>query len=97
MYLKIDQHKTYCCFPIQLKKSPTIPSTTTTKYYTQPKHSLLSPQAFGGKDEIAAAGKYPLIRLFTADLKFSASPQAELISIEQSWSVASPGKLEQLV
>ncbi len=50
-------------------------------------------QAYGGKDEIANAGNYPLIRLFTADLRFSETPQLELLSVEQPWSVSSPGQL----
>ena len=49
-------------------------------------------QVYDGKDEIANAINYPLLRLFTAALKSSKTPQAELLEVEQGWSVASPSK-----
>ena len=45
---------------------------------------------FNGSDEIANAGNYPKIRVFTAALRPSDTPLEELIAIEESWSVASP-------
>ena len=46
-------------------------------------------QAFNAVDEIKDADNYPMIRLFTADLKTATTPQAELLGVEQPWSVAS--------
>jgi sialate O-acetylesterase len=40
--------------------------------------------------EIANAGKYPKIRLFTAAPITSETPVEELLSILQNWSIASP-------
>ncbi len=45
---------------------------------------------FNGTEEIANAGNYPKIRLFTAALKPSAAPIEELLGIMLNWSVASP-------
>jgi sialate O-acetylesterase len=41
-------------------------------------------------EEIANAGKYPKIRVFTAADKPSATPVEELLGITLNWSVASP-------
>ncbi len=49
-------------------------------------------QAFNADDEIENANKYPMIRLFTADLKNAMTPQAELLGVLQHWSVASSSK-----
>ena len=46
-------------------------------------------QAYNANDEIKDANNYPMIRLFTADLKSATTPQPELLSVEQPWSVAS--------
>jgi sialate O-acetylesterase len=45
---------------------------------------------FNGTEEIANAGNFPKIRLFTASLLPSASPVEELLGINLNWSVASP-------
>jgi sialate O-acetylesterase len=45
---------------------------------------------FNGTEEIANAGNYPKIRLFTAALNESAVPVEELLGIWLNWSVASP-------
>ena len=45
---------------------------------------------FNGTEEIANAGQYPKIRVFTADLKPSGTPIEELLGIIENWSVASP-------
>lgn len=45
---------------------------------------------FNGTEEIANAGQYPKIRVFTAALRPSDTPLEELIAIEENWSVASP-------
>ena len=45
---------------------------------------------YNASEEIANAGKYPKIRLFTTESLPSASPLDELLSIRQNWSVASP-------
>ncbi len=45
---------------------------------------------YNGTEEIANAGNYPKIRVFTAGLKPSATPIEELLAIELEWSVASP-------
>ncbi len=45
---------------------------------------------FNGTEEIANAGNYPKIRVFTALLRASAIPIDELHGIELNWSVASP-------
>jgi sialate O-acetylesterase len=45
---------------------------------------------FNATEEIANAGNYPKIRVFTAALEPSATPVEELISILLKWSVASP-------
>jgi sialate O-acetylesterase len=47
-------------------------------------------QIFNATKEIANAGKYPKIRLFTAARLLSASPVEELLGIALNWSVASP-------
>ena len=44
---------------------------------------------FNASEEIANAGNFPKIRLFTAALKPSASPIEELLGINLNWSVAS--------
>lgn len=48
-------------------------------------------QVYNASAEIAAAANYPMIRLFTAALMSSTSTVDELLSIEQNWTVASPG------
>ena len=45
---------------------------------------------FNGSEEIAKAGNYPKIRVFTASLLASITPIEELLGIELRWSVASP-------
>ena len=45
---------------------------------------------YNGTEEIANAGNFPKIRIFTASLKPSAEPLEELLGIELNWSVASP-------
>jgi sialate O-acetylesterase len=45
---------------------------------------------FNATEEIANAGNFPKIRLFTAALVPSASPVEELLGINLNWSVASP-------
>jgi sialate O-acetylesterase len=45
---------------------------------------------YNGTEEIANAGNYPKIRVFTAELKASSSPIEELNGITLNWSVASP-------
>jgi sialate O-acetylesterase len=45
---------------------------------------------YNGTEEIANAGNYPKIRVFTAGLKASSSPIEELNGITLNWSVASP-------
>lgn len=45
---------------------------------------------YNASEEIANAGKYPKIRLFTAESLPSATSLDELMSIRQNWSVASP-------
>jgi sialate O-acetylesterase len=45
---------------------------------------------FNATEEIANAGNFPKIRLFTASLVPSASPVEELLGISLPWSVASP-------
>lgn len=45
---------------------------------------------FNGSEEIANAGSYPKIRVFTASWRASEYPVEELIAIEENWSVASP-------
>lgn len=47
-------------------------------------------QIFNGTEEIANAGKYPKIRVFTASLVASPVPVEELLSITLKWSRASP-------
>ena len=44
---------------------------------------------FNGSEEIAKAGNYPKIRVFTAALLASVTPIEELLGIELHWSVAS--------
>jgi sialate O-acetylesterase len=44
---------------------------------------------FNGTEEIANAGNYPKIRVFTAALVESVIPVEELLGIELNWSVAS--------
>ena len=44
---------------------------------------------FNSSEEIAMAGNYPKIRVFTAALKPSATPIEELLGIVENWSVAS--------
>ncbi len=45
---------------------------------------------FNATEEIANAGKYPKLRLFTAALIPSAAPIEELLGMNLNWSVASP-------
>jgi sialate O-acetylesterase len=45
---------------------------------------------FNATEEIANAGKYPKIRVFTAAQEPSIIPIEELIGITQNWSIASP-------
>jgi sialate O-acetylesterase len=45
---------------------------------------------YNGTQEIANAGNFPKIRVFTAGLRPSATPLDELLGIELNWSVASP-------
>jgi sialate O-acetylesterase len=47
-------------------------------------------QIFNGTEEIANAGSFPKIRVFTAALKASAAPIEELLGINLNWSIASP-------
>jgi sialate O-acetylesterase len=44
---------------------------------------------FNGTEEIANAGQYSKIRVFTAALRPSATPIEELIGIDENWSIAS--------
>jgi sialate O-acetylesterase len=44
---------------------------------------------FNATEEIANAGKYPKIRVFTAAIEPSITPIEELIGILQNWSIAS--------
>ena len=46
-------------------------------------------QAYNASEEEARADSYPNIRLFTAALMASDTPQQELLAVEQPWSVAS--------
>ncbi|CAF1191158.1 unnamed protein product [Adineta ricciae] len=48
---------------------------------------------FNATEEIANAGNYPKIRLFTASLIPSAVPVEELLGINLNWSVASPSSV----
>jgi sialate O-acetylesterase len=45
---------------------------------------------YNATEEIANAGNYPKIRIFTAALVSSATPVEELLGIALNWSVASP-------
>ena len=45
--------------------------------------------AFNATAEVAAAGNFPLIRLFTAAMIASDTPLTELAQVEEPWSVAS--------
>ncbi len=45
---------------------------------------------FNATEEIENAGKYPKIRVFTAERESSIAPVEELIQIRQNWSLASP-------
>jgi sialate O-acetylesterase len=45
---------------------------------------------FNASEEIANAGKYPKIRVFTATLVSSRKPVEELLNMTLKWSVASP-------
>ena len=49
---------------------------------------------FNGSQEIANAGNFPKIRLFTAALIASAVPVEELVNITLNWSVASPKSVD---
>jgi len=40
---------------------------------------------FNASEEIAKAAAFPHIRLFTAALKSSDTPEEELLSVEQQW------------
>jgi sialate O-acetylesterase len=48
---------------------------------------------FNATEEIANAGKYPKIRVFTAEREPSITPIEELIQIRQNWSLASPSSI----
>jgi len=48
---------------------------------------------FNGTEEIANAGNYPKIRVFTAARKISHKPLEELLNITENWSVASPSSI----
>ena len=50
-------------------------------------------QGFNATAEIAAAANFPFIRLFTAALISSNTPENQLLGIEQPWSVASPAAI----
>lgn len=50
-------------------------------------------QVYNATDEVAKAANYPMIRLFTAQMKESTTPVDELLGITEPWSVASPGWL----
>jgi sialate O-acetylesterase len=45
---------------------------------------------FNASEEIANAGNYPKLRLFTAALLQSPTPIEELLGMNLNWSVASP-------
>lgn len=45
---------------------------------------------YNATEEIANAGNYPKIRVFTAALMASSIPIEELLGIDLDWSVASP-------
>jgi len=45
---------------------------------------------YNATEEIANAGNYPKIRVFTAELNTSATPVEELFGIVLNWSLASP-------
>jgi sialate O-acetylesterase len=47
-------------------------------------------QIYNGTEEIANAGKYPKIRVFTASLQASLAPVEEILGTWLNWSVASP-------
>jgi sialate O-acetylesterase len=47
-------------------------------------------EIYNGTEEIANAGNYPKIRVFTVARNLSATPIEELIRIYLNWSVASP-------
>ena len=47
---------------------------------------------FNASEEIAKAAAFHQVRLFTAALKSSDTPEEELLSVEQQWAVAGPGK-----
>ena len=47
-------------------------------------------EIYNGTEEIANAGNYPKIRVFSAARNYSAVPIEELIRIYLNWSVASP-------
>ncbi|XP_050394697.1 sialate O-acetylesterase isoform X1 [Patella vulgata] len=51
------------------------------------------PMAYNGSKEVAEAAAYPDIRLFTASLKTADTPQYDFISVEETWSVASPSSV----
>jgi sialate O-acetylesterase len=48
---------------------------------------------FNATEEIANAGKYPKIRVFTTERVPSITPIEELIGIVQNWSIASPSSI----
>jgi sialate O-acetylesterase len=48
---------------------------------------------YNGTEEIANAGNYPKIRVFTTALKGSFTPVEELLNITLNWSVASPSSI----
>ena len=50
-------------------------------------------QGFNATAEIAAAANFPFIRLFTAALISSNTPENQLLGVEQPWSVASPAAI----
>jgi sialate O-acetylesterase len=48
---------------------------------------------YNGTEEIANAGNYPKIRVFTTALKGSFTPVEELLNITLNWSIASPSSI----
>ena len=54
-------------------------------------------QVFNASAEIEKAANYPNIRIFTAALKSSDTPQTELMAVEQPWSVASPSMYKHII
>jgi len=49
---------------------------------------------YNGSEEIQNADNFPKIRVFTAALKESATPNEELLGIDLNWSFASPKSID---